>query len=95
MVAGCAGQQEIEEIQEDLERRLRGRGTDVGELTILPVYSTLPSELQARIFEPTPGALAAIDVVVATTVLFQLAPGKSFLQPTSLRRLLPLIILFM
>lgn len=34
---------------------MRGRGTEAGELIILPVYSTLPSDLQARIFEPTPG----------------------------------------
>lgn len=33
---------------------MRGRGTDVGELVILPIYSTLPSDLQAKIFESTP-----------------------------------------
>ena len=33
---------------------MRGLGTKVGELLVLPIYSTLPTELQAKIFEPTP-----------------------------------------
>ncbi|PFH37706.1 putative pre-mRNA-processing protein 8 [Besnoitia besnoiti] len=60
------GQQEIEEALEELERRVRGRGTEIGELILLPIYSTLPSELQAKIFEPTPEK--ARKVVLATNI---------------------------
>lgn len=48
------GQQEIEEVQEELQRRLRTCGKDIRELIVLPVYATLPSDMQAKIFEPTP-----------------------------------------
>jgi pre-mRNA-splicing factor ATP-dependent RNA helicase DHX16 len=48
------GQEEIETSEEILNTRMRGLGTKVGELVVLPIYSTLPSDLQAKIFEPTP-----------------------------------------
>lgn len=48
------GQQEIENAVEDLTQRTRGLGTKIKELIILPIYSTLPAEQQAKIFEPTP-----------------------------------------
>ncbi|ORM39597.1 Pre-mRNA-splicing factor ATP-dependent RNA helicase DEAH1 [Babesia sp. Xinjiang] len=48
------GQQEIEEVQEELQNRLRNRGKDMRELIVLPVYATLPSDMQAKIFDPTP-----------------------------------------
>ena len=38
----------------------------VGELVILPIYSTLPSDLQAKIFEPTPPG--SRKVVLATNI---------------------------
>mmetsp|Transcript_24627 Transcript_24627/g.59278 ORF Transcript_24627/g.59278 Transcript_24627/m.59278 type:complete len:793 (-) Transcript_24627:146-2524(-) len=60
------GQQEIEAAQENLERRVRGLGTKIGELMILPIYSTLPSDMQAKIFEPTPPG--ARKVVLATNI---------------------------
>jgi len=60
------GQEEIEAAQENLERRVRGLGTKVGELMILPIYSTLPSDMQAKIFEPTPPG--ARKVVLATNI---------------------------
>lgn len=60
------GQEEIEAAQENLERRVRGLGTKVGELIILPIYSTLPSDMQAKIFEPTPPG--ARKVVLATNI---------------------------
>ncbi|KAF8820441.1 putative pre-mRna-splicing factor ATP-dependent Rna helicase [Cardiosporidium cionae] len=60
------GQQEIEEAQEELERRTKGKGTDLRELVILPIYSALPSDLQAKIFEPT--AEGARKVVLATNI---------------------------
>merc|ERR1711871_1363902 len=40
--------------EDELRRRTRGLGTKVKELIVLPIYSTLPSEEQAKIFEPTP-----------------------------------------
>ncbi|XP_053991865.1 uncharacterized protein LOC128883485 [Hylaeus volcanicus] len=66
ILAFLPGQPEIEEVQEDLEKRMRGRGTSAGELIVLPVYSTLPSDLQARIFEPTPED--ARKVVLSTNI---------------------------
>jgi pre-mRNA-splicing factor ATP-dependent RNA helicase DHX16 len=50
----CTGQEEIETACEELKKRTRGLGTKIGELIVLPIYSTLPSEEQAKIFEPTP-----------------------------------------
>lgn len=60
------GQEEIETAEEILNTRMRGLGTKVGELLVLPIYSTLPSDLQARIFEPTPPG--ARKVVLATNI---------------------------
>jgi len=60
------GQEEIEAAQENLERRVRGLGTKINELLILPIYSTLPSDMQAKIFEPTPPG--ARKVVLATNI---------------------------
>lgn len=48
------GQEEIETAEQLLQERMRGLGSKVGELLVLPIYSTLPTELQAKIFEPTP-----------------------------------------
>ncbi|XP_055388375.1 LOW QUALITY PROTEIN: uncharacterized protein LOC129616893 [Condylostylus longicornis] len=61
------GQQEIEEVMEDLRLRMRGQMTAMHELIILPIYSTLPSELQAKIFDPTPRG-ARRKVVLATNI---------------------------
>nr|NVI75469.1 lethal (2) 37Cb [Cucujiformia] len=48
------GQDEIETCQELLTDRMRRLGSKVKELIILPVYANLPSDMQAKIFEPTP-----------------------------------------
>jgi len=48
------GQEEIETCQELLQERSRRLGSKIRELVILPVYSNLPSDMQARIFQPTP-----------------------------------------
>nr|NVI75457.1 lethal (2) 37Cb [Cucujiformia] len=48
------GQDEIETCQELLTDRIRRLGSKVKELIILPVYANLPSDMQAKIFEPTP-----------------------------------------
>jgi len=46
--------------------RMRTLGPKVPELIILPVYSALPSEVQSRVFEPTPPG--ARKLVFATNV---------------------------
>ena len=60
------GQEEIEAACEALQTRTQGLGSKVAELIILPMYSSLPSDLQAKIFEPTPKK--ARKVVVATNI---------------------------
>lgn len=60
------GQEEIEAAEEILKHRLRGLGTKVAELVICPIYANLPSDLQAKIFEPTPEG--ARKCVLATNI---------------------------
>eukprot|EP00884_Botryococcus_braunii_P008381 jgi/Botrbrau1/17544/Bobra.0864s0003.1 len=48
------GQEEIEAAEELLKQRTKGLGSKIGELMIAPIYANLPSDLQAKIFEPTP-----------------------------------------
>lgn len=48
------GQEEIETCQELLQERVKRLGSKIKELMILPVYSNLPTDMQAKIFEPTP-----------------------------------------
>lgn len=60
------GQEEIEAAKELLVARTRGLGKSIGELIILPIYSTLPSDMQAKIFEPTPKG--ARKIVLATNI---------------------------
>ncbi|RZC31968.1 HA2, OB NTP bind, CAF-1 p150, and/or DUF390 domain containing protein [Asbolus verrucosus] len=60
------GQDEIETCQELLQDRVRRLGSKVKELIILPVYANLPSDMQAKIFEPTPPG--ARKVVLATNI---------------------------
>ena len=60
------GQEEIDTSCEILFERMKALGSTVPELIILPVYSTLPSEQQSRIFEPAPEG--ARKVVIATNI---------------------------
>ncbi|GAY56179.1 hypothetical protein CUMW_169880 [Citrus unshiu] len=60
------GQDEIETAEEILKQRTRGLGTKIAELIICPIYANLPTELQAKIFEPTPEG--ARKVVLATNI---------------------------
>lgn len=48
------GQDEIDSCCEILYQRVKTLGDSIGKLWILPVYSALPSEVQSKIFEPTP-----------------------------------------
>ncbi len=60
------GQEEIEAVEELLRYRTRGLGTQLGELIICPIYANLPSEMQSKIFAPTPPG--ARKVVLATNI---------------------------
>ncbi|XP_068210643.1 pre-mRNA-splicing factor ATP-dependent RNA helicase DHX16 [Palaemon carinicauda] len=60
------GQEEIEACQELLTERVRALGNKIRELLILPIYANLPSEMQAKIFEPTPAG--ARKVILATNI---------------------------
>ncbi|XP_041068515.1 pre-mRNA-splicing factor ATP-dependent RNA helicase DHX16 [Carcharodon carcharias] len=60
------GQEEIETTCEMLQERCRRLGSKIAELLVLPIYANLPSDMQAKIFEPTPSG--ARKVVVATNI---------------------------
>ncbi|KAL8118675.1 pre-mRNA-splicing factor ATP-dependent RNA helicase DEAH1-like isoform X2 [Apium graveolens] len=60
------GQEEIESAEEILKQRTKSLGTKIAELIICPIYANLPTELQAKIFEPTPKG--ARKVVLATNI---------------------------
>ncbi|EPQ31354.1 uncharacterized protein PFL1_00689 [Pseudozyma flocculosa PF-1] len=60
------GQEEIDTSCEILFERMRALGPSVPELIILPVYSALPSEMQSRIFDPTPPG--SRKVILATNI---------------------------
>ncbi|PAA76825.1 hypothetical protein BOX15_Mlig000835g4, partial [Macrostomum lignano] len=66
------GQEEIEEACKRVQREVETLGQDVGQLKCIPLYSTLPPNLQQRIFEPPPprrpnGAIGR-KVVVSTNI---------------------------
>ena len=63
---------EIEEACKRIQREVESLGTDVGEVKCIPLYSSLPPNLQQRIFEPAPpkrpsGAIGR-KVVVSTNI---------------------------
>jgi len=60
------GQEEIDTACQILYERMKSLGDNLPELIILPVYSALPSEMQTRIFDPSPPG--ARKVVVATNI---------------------------
>ncbi|KAJ7164640.1 pre-mRNA splicing factor [Mycena crocata] len=60
------GQEEIEACHENLQETSRALGNKIAELIICPIYANLPSEMQAKIFEPTPEG--ARKVVLATNI---------------------------
>ncbi|XP_024180798.2 pre-mRNA-splicing factor ATP-dependent RNA helicase DEAH1-like [Rosa chinensis] len=60
------GQEDIETASETLKYRTSGLGRNISELIICPIYANLPTEQQAKIFEPTPEG--ARKVVLATNI---------------------------
>ena len=66
------GQEEIDEACKRISKEVEGMGQDVGEVKCIPLYSTLPPNLQQRIFEPAPpkkpnGAIGR-KIVVSTNI---------------------------
>ncbi len=51
---------------ENINDTLHALGNKVAELIVCPIYANLPSEMQAKIFEPTPEG--ARKVVLATNI---------------------------
>ncbi|BEI83566.1 hypothetical protein CcaverHIS002_0401700 [Cutaneotrichosporon cavernicola] len=60
------GQDEIEACEENLKETMYALGDKVPELIVAPIYANLPTELQTKIFEPTPEG--ARKVVLATNI---------------------------
>ena len=60
------GQEEIEAAEQNLQETARKLGSKIPEMIICPIYANLPSELQSKIFEPTPPG--ARKVVLATNI---------------------------
>jgi pre-mRNA-splicing factor ATP-dependent RNA helicase DHX16 len=60
------GQDEIEASEQNLQETARKLGNKAPELIICPIYANLPTDLQAKIFEPTPPG--ARKVVLATNI---------------------------
>jgi pre-mRNA-splicing factor ATP-dependent RNA helicase DHX16 len=60
------GQEEIEAAEQNLQETARKLGSKIPEMVICPIYANLPSELQTKIFEPTPPN--ARKVVLATNI---------------------------
>ena len=60
------GQEEIEMAHDMLMQRTKGLGKKIGELRVLDIYAALPSEMQAKIFEPTPPG--SRKVILATNI---------------------------
>lgn len=61
-------QEEIEAACEMLQDRCRRLGSKIRELLVLPIYANLPSDMQARIFQPTPPG--ARKVQLETCILY-------------------------
>uniref|UniRef100_F6WD76 ATP-dependent RNA helicase DHX15 n=1 Tax=Ornithorhynchus anatinus TaxID=9258 RepID=F6WD76_ORNAN len=66
------GQEEIDEACKRIKREVDDLGPEVGDIKIIPLYSTLPPQQQQRIFEPPPpkkqnGAIGR-KVVVSTNI---------------------------
>ncbi|KAF9381043.1 hypothetical protein BGX21_002199 [Mortierella sp. AD011] len=60
------GQDEIENAAENLNQTCRVLGDKIQELMVCPIYSSLPSDMQGKIFEPTPEG--SRKVVLATNI---------------------------
>ena len=66
MLVFLPGQQEIDEAMDLLSQRTRGMGSKMSELIVLPIYASLPSEMQIKIFQPTP--IGSRKLILATNI---------------------------
>lgn len=48
------GEEEIEQACQEIREETKKLGDDVGEISVLPLYSTLPPAQQNKIFDPAP-----------------------------------------
>ena len=85
------GRKEIDEACKRVKREIDNLGPDVGDMKIIPLYSTLPPALQQRIFETAPpkkanggiGRKVVVSTNIAETsltidgVVFVIDPGFS------------------
>jgi len=85
------GQEEIDEACKRIKREIENLGPDVGDMKIIPLYSTLPPNMQQRIFEAAPpnkpaggiGRKTVVSTNIAETsltidgVVFVIDPGFS------------------
>lgn len=77
----CVLQEEIEACCELLQERCRRLGSKIAELLVLPIYANLPSDMQAKIFNPTPpGARKVRQCLISEKLL--LFPNTAALQLT-------------
>ena len=60
------GQEDIELAEQNITETTRKLGNRIKELIVTPIYAALPTELQSRIFEPTPPN--ARKVIIATNI---------------------------
>lgn len=60
------GQEEIETVEEILRYKTKWLGKKIPQMIICPIYANLPSEVQAKVFEPTPEG--ARKVVLSTNI---------------------------
>lgn len=60
------GQDEIETMAENLNATCQKLGSRIKEMIVCPIYANLPSDMQQKIFEPTPKG--ARKVVLATNI---------------------------
>ena len=53
-----------------LQERTSKLGSKIAELVILPIYANLPSDMQAKIFEPTPPGARKVHLLSSSPVCF-------------------------
>ena len=56
MLLFLTGEEEIEDACRKIGGEIKGMGDSVGEIKVVPLYSTLPPAMQQKIFDPAPVA---------------------------------------
>ncbi|KAF2724222.1 P-loop containing nucleoside triphosphate hydrolase protein [Polychaeton citri CBS 116435] len=68
------GQDEIEQAEQSLQETARKLGSAAPELMICPIYANLPTDLQQRIFEPTPPKVRKTSLTI-DNIVYVIDPG--------------------